>query len=1204
MSEHLHRHSPSPEPHHNNVVLPNNNVSSHNSPSPSHPGDLDLESAIGDAFKQFAFLNPEEDHPADPEHLEHENLLQHHTSEHDVSIDLEAAVGNAFLALAEQMSHDQFDQLDQEMEREMEAETDPLKTEELESLPRDSEFAQTTNVLEATTQPDIAPHGIAHPIVHPIVHDTVGGTIAETISRPTADPIEDTTTDPIANPIATPIATVNEESHKLPSAEPHTSPELNPAASPVETHSEVEVKHEEPEDEEEDAELDLEAAIGNAFKNLTEDLQADQSGVADTRKSPTLLETRASDQETTDQFHRNSSETHQIHTEDPLLHSEGEVQFQADPKTQFSQGEVHHEDNKLEDAIDQAFKSLTDEFDQLRHEREPHSQPVPHATDDDDHILHDAIFASFTEIMGHEKQRKALIYPDAKDDSLDLNSVVQNVVQQISLESNSLEGQELSIPKDMLQDLALEISHQVHHHESAKRGHPPKEIPHIDDNILAHFQLEANKGDEKHDDAKDDDPGLKTALASAMRNVLQQAAAEDVSENPGEKPESLEKLQMNEILQNAFTMAMQNPQELLTSLELNDEESAQTVGESSSSTLSTAAALAALSVKEALSKHDGEELMGEKTSTDGKSLSIAETLALHRSSMANIPRREFSTSLVLEDTMREQQKVSTMNPQLSNILSSLSQHIQSGNQSQNLMLVIRQMTNALMLNKASSYTMSSATQEILQEVQTQPHEQKFFIDSLKKAKGFLSKDAADEAKRRALSLIENVIGLVNGKTEDGQSSKDLNIPEDSLSQVESSTLSQFYSSALSTLSNFNSSRFRGGLGGEKLDVDSNEYKERIRVENRERKKRWREENSERNKDNDLRSRVIKRANYMFGESQSTEKKVWVEDEFNKRRAKRLAKQKKEETDKSVDSQLFVDTAGPEAKHASTIYSQDPKLVKRLTDFFKIVAEAGNDEDPQALMTATSAATAVAASEYATSNGISDGHIVQSAMSQILTNVLDATVRSGNFTRISFLSKGTSYQPPSSSNNENRDLINRFSGMPGISTMESGERKSAIDILRRSQKRFGMDFLSGDSKRSHLDNETPGLYVEKDKSSMSRIQYEIDQLRNSISTSTSGHIWGSATGLKMPLYKKPTGTASQELPSQEVPNKEVFIPTLPVVASPFISNKIGLKTEMTPGNSVPGGLKKPGSFQRPAFSKAHKGRSLGFPTLYSASFSQK
>ncbi|EPS42153.1 hypothetical protein H072_3897 [Dactylellina haptotyla CBS 200.50] len=94
-----------------------------------------------------------------------------------------------------------------------------------------------------------------------------------------------------------------------------------------------------------------------------------------------------------------------------------------------------------------------------------------------------------------------------------------------------------------------------------------------------------------------------------------------------------------------------------------------------------------------------------------------------------------------------------------------------------------------------------------------------------------------------------------------------------------------------------SSEMGMGMSGENSDPESRAERERVRAENRERKKKWREENSDRNKDNDLRGRVSRRANKLFGAENSEQKRAWMEDEFNRRKVKREFKTqlKKNET---------------------------------------------------------------------------------------------------------------------------------------------------------------------------------------------------------------------------------------------------------------------------------------------------------------------
>ncbi|TGZ83853.1 hypothetical protein EX30DRAFT_93288 [Ascodesmis nigricans] len=79
------------------------------------------------------------------------------------------------------------------------------------------------------------------------------------------------------------------------------------------------------------------------------------------------------------------------------------------------------------------------------------------------------------------------------------------------------------------------------------------------------------------------------------------------------------------------------------------------------------------------------------------------------------------------------------------------------------------------------------------------------------------------------------------------------------------------------------------VNGSEEDEAKLQEKNRIREENRERKKRWRETNTDRNKDNDLRCRVVKRANRMFVDKPPELKQAWINQEFARRREKRIHK---------------------------------------------------------------------------------------------------------------------------------------------------------------------------------------------------------------------------------------------------------------------------------------------------------------------------
>lgn len=65
---------------------------------------------------------------------------------------------------------------------------------------------------------------------------------------------------------------------------------------------------------------------------------------------------------------------------------------------------------------------------------------------------------------------------------------------------------------------------------------------------------------------------------------------------------------------------------------------------------------------------------------------------------------------------------------------------------------------------------------------------------------------------------------------------------------------------------------------------------RIREDNRNRKKRWRDSNADRNRDNDLRGRITRRAQVIFGPVDSKQKLDWIEEEYLKRRERRMLRE--------------------------------------------------------------------------------------------------------------------------------------------------------------------------------------------------------------------------------------------------------------------------------------------------------------------------
>ncbi|GMM36415.1 hypothetical protein DASC09_037400 [Saccharomycopsis crataegensis] len=99
-----------------------------------------------------------------------------------------------------------------------------------------------------------------------------------------------------------------------------------------------------------------------------------------------------------------------------------------------------------------------------------------------------------------------------------------------------------------------------------------------------------------------------------------------------------------------------------------------------------------------------------------------------------------------------------------------------------------------------------------------------------------------------------------------------------------------------------------------LQIDD---KEKTRLDNRTRKQKWREKNNARNKDNDLRFRVSKRASTLFGENESEEKRKWINEEFDRRKAKRIERLKKMNKD---DNAVYTTPNARRKSAANTITS--------------------------------------------------------------------------------------------------------------------------------------------------------------------------------------------------------------------------------------------------------------------------------------------
>lgn len=1129
-------------------------------------------------------------------------------------------------------------------------------------------------------------------------------------------------------------------------------------------------------DDDNDDDLDLNEAIGNAFKNISE-----LGGANDESEMESQSQTETNEIQS-DHHEKPLEEVGQRESQDDkLTNTINNVLDEYDPNKSENKGSSNKDDD-LHDAISASFKQLIGD-DNLKKDvnHTPHASESQEPNKDDkneniDAFMENVISEAFRNVA---EQTKDLQETNASlkgsenekqgEAGFDLTNLVQNMVNQISnTEENAKTNQgTLPISEDILQELALEITNQVQDQledESHKKFKTITDMPQIDENVLAHFQNEAYKDENNDGDKLDsskamsDDNTLQAALATAVRNAIENNATtlndsnRRLSLSQGPKPdnetEDLEQLQMNDILQNAFNMAMENPHDLLTNLEMEDEndEHRNKIDENSNTQSSqVATALAKLphplpasttTFLESLNRSNDIDLSGSSSSRKKKSqnrltnlstssesissqadrisavaknimsnfanksltlnnrdetkkgsLSIAETLALHRSSMNNGPRRDYSSIESLEGALRTEPSSSSssdaINSQVSSVLSSLSSRINSAASNSgadnNLLQVIRQMTSALTSKPStasSSYLIPTTTPSVSDIIASykDKKDENAIISPLILAKKFLEEKQMAPGYGKAVSLIDNVLELFNsnlsgeGQIDPSMKATSFIAPQLNLDIVKPEFISSISNSVASAISNFSSRSKKGSIFGERIKTDSPEYKERIRLENRERKKRWREENAERNKDNDLRSRVLKRATLMFGEKDTPEKKSWVDDEFNKRREKRIAKQKKDDYERQNNGYTDEDNLDRKSfrdKEPNALVN-DPDLIRPVTDIFNIVSNFNQNEDPDAALAATSAATATAAAIYANTHSTANFKLVESAVSKILLSLMENSHSDGHDERIAGLSKGVTSSfkletSPTSLTTANKQtlpsklpdseltslvkttptstsgILNRLSATirgfsPSSLSALSSSNNVPTSLLQLQnltlnnqnnnnlQKRKSNDPLPHDTKRSRPSSplSEPKSFIENTEppeASISNIASNLDNIRNAISNSNNSHLLSSSNALKIPHYKKPDVFSAASVNTNTDDNIDPAIkkeyPTLSLTStSPFISNKSNylsgnrsLSSSVLSQASV--GLRKPGSFQRPSYSKPDKTKQKGFgyPQLHSASLKE-
>ncbi|EGV63320.1 hypothetical protein PSN45_004406 [Yamadazyma tenuis] len=659
-------------------------------------------------------------------------------------------------------------------------------------------------------------------------------------------------------------------------------------------------------------------------------------------------------------------------------------------------------------------------------------------------------------------------FESIKESDFNLNKVISESFQNLTGREKLLNKSQIAklrenehIPEDVLQQLAKEITNQVSEMDDSNQiKNKHLDLPKIDDQVLNHFVNEANKEKREGSDAVvpaeiptqgdgDDDSQLQSTIADAVKNVI--------GEGQQNKEVELDNSQMNDILTNAFNMAMENPTELLSNLETDE-----------------------FKAREDL-HYDNHEL--------NKRLSLIDSSSTR--------------------------KPVDLNHQLGSMMASLSK-----NNDSNLLNVIKSLTTFLTNSNFQIFKNSQSLISIINQYKHNDFE-KLFINSLNLSKNYLRSNS----KLKCIVAIDNIL-ILFGKSISGDI---LNYNYNLITLITNSIINCITNYA--NLKNFKDSIFK------KPRLSSLEHKEKIRIENRQRKQKWREENRERNKDNDLRTRVSKRANATFGEKESIEKLNWIEEEFNRRKERRLSKQKKENTGPNSLS-------GDESKDFNNEqFIQDKNLIQLVNDFFNIFSNFSPKDDPETGLFTTSVTISSASIIYLLSfNPSFEFKKLDTIVTSIVNSLLSTFNSVDQQERLFYLARGSHVKLDNLKSIYNDEL--NYSVDPELNTIQQSE----VDSYS------GQSNSSGEGARDESSDE---IRVE---SSTKRMKLE-EKVEN------------SSINLKFPAYK-----------NDETMKKS----NTQVISGSPASSSMNMRN-----------LKKPGTFKKPSYNDK-KGKSLGFPPLYSTS----
>lgn len=425
-------------------------------------------------------------------------------------------------------------------------------------------------------------------------------------------------------------------------------------------------------------------------------------------------------------------------------------------------------------------------------------------------------------------------------------------------------------------------------------------------------------------DSQESNIKLRTAITSAVKSAVGAEKEDEIVD--------IEELQMNDILQNAIKMASENPQELISNLEIDQVISVDDKGRSKILEEPHKANLTGLGARHRVrpSKPAKDQLRVPPSLEDKSKSSLSS-----ETKNGNNEQFDFSSGLISKEDAAKNSLLSNpdIKSQISSVMSSLTSKINSGELADtNILFTIRQITEELASGGSLANFLSNQTP--LDEVISGNEEadRKALANALGMARHFLL-DFPSESHVEEKS-VDEINTMISNLNEDFSSTTLL------LSNERAEFISSIANSTLTALvDNITDIKYSVEVFDdvEKFRNTSPEARRRTRVGNRERKKKWREENAERNRDIELRTRVLKKALAEFGEEDTSSKLEWIESEIKRRKARRHARSQADD-DKTEEAAKVENTKLQDVNEKAQQVAQDKRLISQVKDVLKIFFE--------------------------------------------------------------------------------------------------------------------------------------------------------------------------------------------------------------------------------------------------------------------------